>query len=182
MKISEKGEIFLEYWELSKSTCAIRFLVLWRDKFRCIYCDCILTTENQTVDHVVPESDMGMFEAENLVGCCKACNEEKHVTVLNIDEYKLLIKKTQLNSLELEKLTGVKIPAVVERISLHDRVASAYQINCQKCGSLLRLKYSAGNKDFFWGCSNYPKCRENKPVTQPELFVRLRTYYPNFFE
>ncbi len=46
---------------LQSKKSAIRFFVLWRDKFTCIYCGKLLYGLNECVDHVLPESDMGSF-------------------------------------------------------------------------------------------------------------------------
>jgi hypothetical protein len=51
-----------------------RLAVLKRDKYTCVYCR---STEDLTVDHVIPQSRGGTHDASNLVACCNGCNSEK---------------------------------------------------------------------------------------------------------
>lgn len=53
--------------------------VFQRDKYRCQYCNKKLTGNTATVDHVIPRShrDSPGNTWENLVCCCKPCNNEK---------------------------------------------------------------------------------------------------------
>jgi RNase P subunit RPR2 len=45
--------------------------------FVCAYCNSILTKENRTFDHVVPQSKGGFDSKWNLVAACAGCNWEK---------------------------------------------------------------------------------------------------------
>lgn len=44
----------------------------WNNK--CAYCE---STENLTIDHIVPQSKGGLDLLENVVCCCKSCNSSK---------------------------------------------------------------------------------------------------------
>lgn len=54
----------------------IRVMVYMRDRWRCRYCgaECLY---DATLDHVLPKSLGGRFDATNLVTACKACNQKK---------------------------------------------------------------------------------------------------------
>jgi 5-methylcytosine-specific restriction endonuclease McrA len=51
--------------------------LLIRDGYKCAYCQCDLTLDTTTVDHVVPTSKGGKTTWENCTSACKACNHEK---------------------------------------------------------------------------------------------------------
>ena len=51
--------------------------VIWRDGNRCQYCSKVFSTENLTVDHIVPKSRGGEKSWTNLVTACKKCNQKK---------------------------------------------------------------------------------------------------------
>lgn len=44
---------------------------------KCYYCGCELEPENNTVDHIIPRSNGGSDQSENLVPCCRFCNSLK---------------------------------------------------------------------------------------------------------
>ena len=44
---------------------------------KCIYCECKLTQENATTDHIIPISDGGNNSQVNLLICCFDCNNER---------------------------------------------------------------------------------------------------------
>jgi 5-methylcytosine-specific restriction endonuclease McrA len=56
-----------------RSVALSRRGVLRRDGFRCAYCG----TRASTVDHVLPRSRGGGNTWQNLVACCRACNNRK---------------------------------------------------------------------------------------------------------
>ena len=51
--------------------------VIWRDQNKCQYCGNIFSTENLTVDHLIPKSRGGTNTWKNLVAACKKCNQKK---------------------------------------------------------------------------------------------------------
>jgi hypothetical protein len=56
----------------------MRFEILQRDKFRCVYCgNSAAEGFKLHIDHIVPYSDKGGDTFENLVTACEACNQGK---------------------------------------------------------------------------------------------------------
>lgn len=51
--------------------------VVLRDKFICQYCGREYRAEDLTIDHVVPRSQGGATTWENVVACCRRCNNRK---------------------------------------------------------------------------------------------------------
>jgi 5-methylcytosine-specific restriction endonuclease McrA len=50
---------------------------LARDEFLCQYCSIELSVREATLDHVVPRSQGGRTNWENVVCCCVPCNRKK---------------------------------------------------------------------------------------------------------
>jgi 5-methylcytosine-specific restriction endonuclease McrA len=48
-----------------------------RDGNSCQYCRKVLPMGSLTLDHVIPKSRGGRSTGENLVACCRACNNRK---------------------------------------------------------------------------------------------------------
>lgn len=48
-----------------------------RDEFTCQYCGKVLARSELTLDHVYPKSRFGPDIWENIVACCKECNQKK---------------------------------------------------------------------------------------------------------
>jgi len=63
----------------------IRFIILERDNFRCIYCgkSSIEDAKELQIDHIIPVSAGGSSRADNLVTACIACNQMKEAKILN---------------------------------------------------------------------------------------------------
>lgn len=55
----------------------VRLFVLDRDYWLCQYCGCEIDRSTGTVDHIVPASLGGLYEADNLRSACRACNQVK---------------------------------------------------------------------------------------------------------
>lgn len=53
---------------------SVRFAVLRRDRFRCVYCGATASEKRLHVDHVYPRSHGGSDEMDNLVAACDECN------------------------------------------------------------------------------------------------------------
>ncbi len=51
--------------------------ILIRDEYTCQYCGCTLPSSELTLDHVYPKSRLGPDIWENIVACCKHCNQKK---------------------------------------------------------------------------------------------------------
>jgi 5-methylcytosine-specific restriction endonuclease McrA len=59
---------------------AVRFSrknVLLRDRYRCQYCGKEFAPSMLTLDHVIPTSQRGKTQWDNVVAACKACNTRK---------------------------------------------------------------------------------------------------------
>ncbi|XP_011622763.1 uncharacterized protein LOC18421442 isoform X2 [Amborella trichopoda] len=61
--------------------------IFYRDSFACQYCS---STENLTIDHVLPISRGGEWEWENLVTACSKCNSKKGQKTLEEAKMKLI--------------------------------------------------------------------------------------------
>jgi len=76
--ISDKVIRLLEYIRIPftkiMSHKPSRNLIHKRDGYKCSYCN---STENLTVDHVIPKSRNGGDDWYNLVSCCSSCNAKK---------------------------------------------------------------------------------------------------------
>lgn len=55
----------------------IRFEVLRRDRYRCVYCGTDASRDRIEVDHVIPRSRGGTDRMDNLVAACQRCNGGK---------------------------------------------------------------------------------------------------------
>ena len=51
--------------------------VFRRDGFACQYCAAVLPARELTFDHVVPRARGGRTDWDNIVTCCRACNDAK---------------------------------------------------------------------------------------------------------
>jgi 5-methylcytosine-specific restriction endonuclease McrA len=68
----------LEYRRIPHQTRALsRKNILMRDRYTCQYCHKALSSNELTLDHVIPRSRAGETTWENLVACCHACNNRK---------------------------------------------------------------------------------------------------------
>lgn len=59
-----------------------RFSILQRDGFTCKYCGWKPPFVQLQVDHVIPKSEWGWDNEENLVSCCSVCNSGKWKSTL----------------------------------------------------------------------------------------------------
>jgi 5-methylcytosine-specific restriction endonuclease McrA len=68
----------LEYRRIPRQTRSLsRKNILLRDRHTCQYCRQIFSPIELTLDHVVPRSRGGKSSWENLVTCCRRCNNCK---------------------------------------------------------------------------------------------------------
>jgi len=51
--------------------------ILMRDRYTCQYCAKTMSSNELTLDHVIPRSRAGGTTWENLVACCHHCNNKK---------------------------------------------------------------------------------------------------------
>lgn len=61
----------------------VRFLILERDNFRCVFCGTSATESRLEVDHLVPVSRGGGDESANLAASCIDCNAAKSNMMLS---------------------------------------------------------------------------------------------------
>jgi 5-methylcytosine-specific restriction endonuclease McrA len=66
----------------SKRQIKLRFQILHRDNFTCVYCGRKAPNVILHVDHVVPKSKSGKSTADNLVTACLECNIGKSDTLI----------------------------------------------------------------------------------------------------
>lgn len=55
----------------------LRFSILKRDHFRCVYCGAEAKDARLEIDHVVPRCEGGTDDPQNLVTACWLCNAGK---------------------------------------------------------------------------------------------------------
>jgi 5-methylcytosine-specific restriction endonuclease McrA len=51
--------------------------ILLRDNYTCQYCGHVLPPQELTLDHIIPRSRNGDSSWDNLVACCRSCNNRK---------------------------------------------------------------------------------------------------------
>lgn len=51
--------------------------LLQQTGYRCGYCACELTRQTVTRDHIVPRCKGGKTTDDNLIACCRNCNQRK---------------------------------------------------------------------------------------------------------
>ncbi len=51
--------------------------ILIRDKYTCQYCGEKFSATELTIDHIIPKSSGGKTRWDNVVACCKFCNNKK---------------------------------------------------------------------------------------------------------
>lgn len=81
-----------------------RINVLVRDKYRCCYCDCLVSFGSATYDHVIPRSRGGKTCFENVVIACRKCNDKKADRMPEQVGMRLLRRPTRPASLPLTVL------------------------------------------------------------------------------
>ena len=63
--------------KLSHTVKFTRMNVFYRDQFQCQYCSIKLPPGELTFDHVIPVSQKGATNWDNVVTCCRSCNTAK---------------------------------------------------------------------------------------------------------
>ena len=76
--------------------------ILLRDHYTCQYCGKIFSPSELTLDHVIPKSRGGSSNWDNLVACCKRCNNRKG-RYLPEEAGMRLIKRPQAFSLHVNR-------------------------------------------------------------------------------
>lgn len=75
----------------------------FREEKVCCYCECLLTDENRTRDHVIPRSRGGKA-GKNIKPCCAECNVEKGNMMLHTYIYVLNLQLLEKSGDDLKKL------------------------------------------------------------------------------
>ena len=60
-----------------KTISPTRKNIMWRDQYKCQYCEKECESKVMTLDHIVPRSRGGKNTWTNLVTACKKCNQKK---------------------------------------------------------------------------------------------------------
>jgi 5-methylcytosine-specific restriction endonuclease McrA len=76
--------------------------ILLRDHYTCQYCGKVFNPSDLTLDHVIPKSRGGSSNWDNLVACCKRCNNRKGNAMPEEAGMKL-IKRPQSFSLHVNR-------------------------------------------------------------------------------
>jgi 5-methylcytosine-specific restriction endonuclease McrA len=76
--------------------------ILLRDHNTCQYCGKVFNPSDLTLDHVIPKSRGGSSNWDNLVACCKRCNNRKG-SALPEEAGMKLIKRPQSFSLHVNR-------------------------------------------------------------------------------
>ena len=102
MSIKEKGlKLVSKRKPISQS---LRFDVLEKDNFACQYCGAKATDDNVLleIDHIVPVSQGGGNNIENLITSCKKCNMGKGVKKLGAKK-RLTLRQKEIRELEQKR-------------------------------------------------------------------------------
>ncbi len=86
--------------------------ILARDHWKCQYCGERKTTRELTFDHVLPKSRGGKTTWENIVACCRPCNNKKSNRLPDEAHMKLLHKPVRppwlpIFNFGLQKITTI---------------------------------------------------------------------------
>lgn len=86
-------------WNGKCSYLKLRFSILKRDNFRCVYCG-KSSKDNVTlhIDHIEPKSKKGKLTYDNLVTACYECNEGKKDVLLSEREKETIKKRKKKNA------------------------------------------------------------------------------------
>jgi 5-methylcytosine-specific restriction endonuclease McrA len=76
--------------------------ILLRDHYTCQYCTRVMSPSELTLDHVIPKSRGGNSNWDNLVACCKRCNNRKGNALPDEAGMKLM-KRPQAFSLHVNR-------------------------------------------------------------------------------
>lgn len=116
-----------------------RLRVYLRDQFECVYCKIPMSPLSDiiTLDHVDP--NIGPND-ENLVTCCKRCNQSKGKNSSDNFLAKIRLKKDVNEEIKLKSIPGV----YRERVEILKGIASAHGITYDDLIGSSRKKYIVG--------------------------------------
>ena len=84
--------------------------IYWRDEHKCQYCAQTFEYNDLTLDHVIPKSRGGQKTWNNIVTCCKGCNQKKGPKTPSEASMTLLRKPDVPKFNVLRSQHGIKIP------------------------------------------------------------------------
>jgi ssDNA-binding Zn-finger/Zn-ribbon topoisomerase 1 len=72
-------------------------------------------------------------------------------------------------------LKGIKIMKEKGSRQLHKMLyaSSLRTILCKQCNSHMEKKRNRDRTDIFWGCSEYPKCKQTESIKLPENYKEI---------
>lgn len=120
----------------------LRFEVLRRDGYRCVYCGVTSKETTLTIDHVVAEKLGGTDDPANLVAACPNCNEGKASTTVDA----AFIAKVDEDAQRWMRAMAAAVQLRRKRLAVHD-------------GALLRL-------DEVWTSWTYKETEQ--PIPRPD--------------
>ena len=101
----------------------LRFTVLQRDKFRCVYCGAEPEEKELQVDHVKPVSKGGNNELFNLVTSCRSCNIGKFTRELD-DHTEISLRKDLIDEMMDDHIDTIRyIQAKIELENIKEKEA-----------------------------------------------------------
>ncbi len=114
---------------------SMRYDIMQRDNFKCVICGASAQIGARLhVDHIVPVSKGGKSVPSNLRTLCERCNVGKSDKIESVDTQDIEESAVQNND----------------------------DVICERCGAKMVLR--KGYSGEFYGCSNFPRCRNTKLV------------------
>ena len=155
----------------------LRGFVLTRDGGRCVYCE---SSQNLTLDHVVPKSMSGADRHWNVVAACKTCNDSKdasevsdwleHCGRASVRERasstlayvkRLAAGKVKLNALAATNVVAPALASKLESMGLHvkrtsgaDTAAWRRKLGVEKTHAMDAACTASGGVPFEWRCGH----------------------------
>jgi restriction system protein len=115
---------------------------------------------------------VGIEAIQQIVGAKKYYNATNCLVVTN--NYFTYEAKSLAEANDVELCDRDKLVSILKKVNCNDLIKDSQDINkkettkekdkiiCDKCGGEMILKH--GRYGDFYGCSNYPKCRNTKPI------------------
>lgn len=172
--INGQSKVVLYQDILKNKADGIRFLIFWRDEFRCVFCGYSFFEDGVRilVDHFIPQGSLGEDDSSNFLTICESCNNGKQAKILSGVAGRIA-KKIEENNKRFEALTGIQIKFRIHHC-IDDCIAIESRPPCKRCSNKLRIiKRSDGI--FFWGCEQYPVCKGNASIPEEDQ-KKLREY------
>ena len=155
----------------------IREYVVSRDGNICCYCEIPLTSDNITMEHIVPDSKRGTFNTTNLTVSCSGCNNRRgnkpffeYCKSFNFSESKTnKYKKLYFNNLRIKVFNIAKEECLKEEIAIPVDII-------QKACNVLRIRgmdFSEYEKTYQFEINFSDPCDRKKIKFCFEQLIRL---------